>query len=192
MSFAMDIPKEIYDLADFYKYCMNTVLGMRKNGMININTVNYKYNDTINCTKDHETAIEWHGWTRCSITPYLINNKVIDSESLIKNLKCSLMDYWGYSNFYTSGRSDESKVKKLIKFVNDTKTNLIDMIEYNAHLFPNETDKDHANILIEHWDDYMYVANLENKIENYIGMIMAMETEIEEEIDDETDDDEQK
>lgn len=171
----MNPKTELHDLSDFYKYCMNTVMGIREPGQFNPESDYYKYsNNAVYLRKGQmdptqETVIEWHAWMRCRITPYLVNNKVVKPDYLVENLLYSLTDYLEYCSCFSGRKSTDLDLKtaRLIKFIESNKDNLVELIEGSAYLFPSVNDTKHANKLDEHWNDCIYENERHSLLEEY-------------------------
>lgn len=135
------IPNEIIDLADFFKYCMNVDPTVR----------------------DSHDGLFFHGWCRSRITPYLIDGKIKRPEYFVENAVYSLKDYLQFCLSYDGMTTLEleSKIHKLIKFINNHKNDLVDLIEQNNNIFPSLSDTKHCEKLTEHWNDKAYETHEE-------------------------------
>lgn len=150
MYIKMNTEEQLFQLSEFYKYCLNVCPEFR--------------ND--------ENWAHFHGWCRCKMTPYLNNGKIIDSDKFIEKLAYSLTDYSEFCNcFFTSMNSDElqNKIKNLLIFIENNKNDLVNLIEKHSHLFSSFEDTMHSNKLEEHWNDKAYEKENDNGYDEFMN-----------------------
>lgn len=54
----------------------------------------------------------WNGWMRCSIKPYLIDNKVIDEDNFVEELIYTIEDYAEYLDCFNHRNKYNSVINK--------------------------------------------------------------------------------
>lgn len=107
----------------------------------------------------------WHGWMRCCIKPYLINNKVIDDDNFVHDLIYTIEDYIEWLKIFNNKNKYKKSINRsnlLLKYIKNDKNTIRENIEKNSYLFPDVKLRYNNDIVQEDWNDTFLKEGIEN------------------------------
>lgn len=114
---------------------------------------------------DKKMPPAWHGWMRCRIKPYLINNKIIDNDNFIHDLIYTIEDYVQWLKLFNDRNKYKKSIKRsnlLLKYIKNNENTIRKYIEKESHLFPDVNLRYNNDVIKEDWNDIFLKEGIEN------------------------------